>query len=101
DRAEPQDGSGAEGRGSGGRIVVLPHRRTRLLRPGPSNRILSATAGIPRPEHRAVARTGAGRGRVGGPRSAYRGGRGKQPERDDPSWRDTAHGCFTTAGSIA
>src|SRR3546814_3497547 len=59
DRAKPQDGSGAERRGSAGRVAVLLDGGTRLLCAGPQDRVLPAIAGIPRPEHRAVARASA------------------------------------------
>src|SRR3546814_18793958 len=72
DRAKPQDGSGAERRGSAGRVAVLLDGGTRLLCPGPQDRVLPAIAGLPRPEPTALPRASAGQ--TGRPSREERGG---------------------------
>src|SRR3546814_12908249 len=94
---KPQDGSGAERRGSAGRVAVLLDGGTRLLCPGPQDRVLPAIAGLPRPEHRAVARDSAGRGELGRSPSVPSGGCGRPPRTRCPLAQSAEPRCLAVA----
>src|SRR3546814_1465025 len=70
---------------------------TRLLWPGPQDRVLPAIAGLPRPEHRAVARASAGRGELGRSPSVHSGGCGRPPRTRCPIVQGATPGCFAVA----